>query len=109
MVGRRRGRVDSLRAVIEITRFALCRGTDETSFLAADKEFQEEFAYRQPGLLRRTTARAEDGRYVVIDLWRSDADADTCAQRWDSDPVVARFLEHVDRTSLHTERYYERD
>ena len=95
--------------MIEITRFALAEGADETAFLAADKELQEEFAYRQPGLLRRTTAKGDDGRYVVIDLWRSADDADACALRWDDDPVVHGFLRHVDATSIDTERYVERD
>jgi hypothetical protein len=65
-------------AVIEIMRFRLPPGADEAAFLAADRRVQEEFAYHQPGLLRRTTARGQDGGWIVIDLWRSAADADAC-------------------------------
>ncbi len=91
--------------MIEILRFRLKPGSGEEGFLAADKRLQSEFAYQQPGLLRRTTARGEDGEWVVIDLWRSPADAEACAGRWDGDPVAAGFMELVDRETVHVRRY----
>jgi len=90
-------------------RFRLAPGISEADFLAADRRLQHEFAYQQPGLLRRTTARGEDGGWVVIDLWRSAADADACASRWDSDPVVTAFMAHVDGSSVATERFQPLD
>jgi hypothetical protein len=93
--------------VIEIMRFRLGRGTAEEEFLAADRRLQEEFAYHQPGLLRRTTARGEDGGWIVIDLWRSAADADACDRRWDTDPVAQAFMALLDPSSVSTERYHE--
>jgi hypothetical protein len=96
--------------MIEIMRFRLAPESDaasETAFLEADQTLQEEFAYRQPGLVRRTTARAEDGTWVVIDLWRSAEDADACARRWDDDPVAQRFMAFVDRSTLSTERFMQ--
>jgi hypothetical protein len=95
--------------VIEIMRFRLASGSDEAEFLAADHRLQEEFAYHQHGLLRRTTARGEDGSWIVIDLWSTAADADACAVRWDSDPVVHAFMALVDRSSVTTERYQQLD
>ena len=44
--------------------------------LALDRRLQTEVAYQQPGLLRRTTARGEDGSWLVIQLWRSDAEVE---------------------------------
>ncbi|HEX4060998.1 MAG TPA: hypothetical protein VHY58_08245 [Streptosporangiaceae bacterium] len=85
--------------MIEIMRFRLAPGTGEEEFLAADRRLQEEFADHQPGLLRRTTARGEDGDWIVIDLWRSAADADACDQRWDDDPVAQGFMALLDRSS----------
>jgi len=90
-------------------RFRLPPGADEAAFLAADRRLQEEFAYQQPGLLRRTTARGEDGRWIVIDLWRSAADADACDARWGHDPVAQAFMAQVDRSSVATERYFPLD
>ena len=88
-------------------RFRLGQGTSEEEFLAADRRLQEEFAPRQPGLLRRTTARGEDGGWIVIDLWRSVADADACDRRWDQDPVAQAFMAFLDRSSVSTERYHQ--
>ncbi len=87
--------------------FRLADGADEAGFLAADKALQADFAYQQPGLLRRTTARAPGGEWLVIDLWRSEADADACAGRWDDDPVAQAFMAFVDRASVRTARYEE--
>jgi hypothetical protein len=95
--------------VIEIMRFRLAPGSDEAEFIAADRRLQHEFAYQQPGLLRRTTARGTHGDWVVIDLWRSAADSDACAARWDSDPVVSRFMALVDGPSVSTERFQSLD
>ena len=96
-------------AVIEIMRFRLPPGASEAAFLAADRRVQEEFAYRQPGLLRRTTARGQDGGWIVIDLWRSAADADACDARWEADPVTQAFMALLDRSSVTTERYEQLD
>jgi hypothetical protein len=93
--------------VIEIMRFRLGPGTDEDTFLAADRRLQEDFASQQPGLLRRTTARGEGGDWIVIDVWRSPADADACDRRWEHDPVAQAFMALLDRSSVSTERYTE--
>lgn len=51
--------------------FGLVEGADEKEFLAADARFQEEFAYQLKGHLRRTTARGDDGRWIVISWFDS--------------------------------------
>jgi len=91
--------------VIEILRFALRPGADEAAFFAADRRVQTDFAYLQPGLLRRTTARGADGGWVVIDLWRSAGEADACDQRWGNDPAATEFMSYVDRSTVRTERF----
>jgi hypothetical protein len=91
--------------MIEIMRFRLAPGADEEAFTAADSRVQSDFAYRQPGLLRRTTARGPDGSWIVIDLWRSAADADAADARWGRDPATAAFMGFVDAASVGTERY----
>jgi hypothetical protein len=91
--------------MIEIMTFRLAPGAAEDAFRAADRLVQTDFAYRQPGLLRRTTARADDGSWIVIDLWRSAADADATDARWDADPVTAAFMALLDGASVRTERY----
>jgi hypothetical protein len=95
-------------AVIETMTFRLVEGTDREAFLAVDKRLQSDFAYQQPGLVRRTTARGrgdQDGEWLVVDLWRSRADADAAAAAWDDDPTAQEFMALVDRDSVDIRRY----
>ena len=92
-------------AVIETTTFRLAPTTERSAFLAADRQVQTEFAYQQPGLLRRTTAQGDGGEWIVVDVWRSAADADACAARWDEDPCASAFMALVDEGTVSTRRY----
>ena len=91
--------------VVETLTFRLAAGADEGAFLAADRRVQTEFAYRQPGLLRRTTARGAGGDWLVVDLWETDGDADACDARWAGDPAARAFMALVDPDSVRTARY----
>jgi hypothetical protein len=91
--------------VIEILSFRLAPDADTTAFVQADRRVQTEFAYHQPGLRRRTTARGPDGDWIVIDMWRSEADADACEARWGQDQVTADFMSFLDPASTSTRRY----
>ncbi len=93
--------------MIEIMRFRLSSTTQEGDFLQADRAVQQDFAYHQRGLMRRTTARDGEGNWIVIDIWRSEADADRCATKWDSDPIAQRFMQLVDSATTTDERYTE--
>ena len=95
--------------MIEILRFRLADGADEAAFLEADKLVQAEFAYQQPGLVRRTSARGEDGGWAVIDLWHSAAQAEACNAKWGRDDVTAAFMRFVAEDSVTVERYTELD
>jgi hypothetical protein len=92
--------------------FRLLEGADEAAFLAADKRVQSAFAYRQPGMMRRTTARGHDdllGEWIVIDLWQSARDADACAARWDEDPIAQDFMSFIEPTTVQVRRYTDFD
>jgi hypothetical protein len=91
--------------VIEIMSFRLKSEADEAAFLEADRRVQTEFAYHQPGLSRRTTARSDDGQWIVIDLWQSEAAADACDERWSIDPVATNFMALVDEATVTTKRF----
>lgn len=92
-------------AVIETMTFTLQPAADVDAFLAADRRLQVEFAYQQPGLVRRTTARDGDGGWIVVDLWESSADAEAMGARWDADPVAAAFMAFVAEDSVQVHRY----
>jgi len=91
--------------VIEIMRFRLAPGADAASFVLADRRVQVDFAYGQEGLLRRTTARSEGGEWIVMDLWRSEQEADACADHREDDHITAQFMSFIEATTVRTERY----
>ena len=91
--------------MIEILRFELVPGADEAAFIESDKRVQAEFAYQQPGLVRRTTARGEGGRWVVIDLWYSAAASDAANAAWEADPAAKAYMAFVAPDSVSVERY----
>ena len=92
--------------MIEIVTFSLRDGLDDVEeFLAADARVQAQFAYQQAGLVRRTTARSADGRWLVLTLWGSAADADRAAIAATSDSTVSTFESFIDPSSRRTERF----
>jgi hypothetical protein len=94
-------------AVIEVLTFRLDSRTEEAEFLAADKRVQTEFFYHQPGLVRRTTARGEDGEWLVVSLWGSQANADAAGSLSgsSSSPAVSDFVRLIDAGTVETRRY----
>ncbi|MEY2473700.1 MAG: hypothetical protein QOK28_3029 [Actinomycetota bacterium] len=91
--------------VLEITTFRLLADVDTESFLTADKAVQTEVFPNSPGYFRRTTARAEDGEWLVVVLWGDDTSIDEFNARVISDPVQLAFDELIDRSSIKTKRY----
>ena len=95
--------------MIEITRFRPAPGVDEATLVAANRRVQEEFHADTPGLLGRTVARGEDGSWIMICLWRSDADADDADARWERHELRRPILALLDSSSVSVERYQELD
>ena len=89
--------------------FHLRPEVDEDDFLLADRAVQQAFAYQQPGLMRRTTARGSNGSWVVVDVWRSAEDSDASERNWDADPVAQKLMSLIDRDTFSSERYHELD
>ena len=95
--------------MIAIVTFRLAEGAAEADLLEADRDVQTEFAYQQPGLLRRTTARGADGSWLVMEIWRSAEDADACQRIRGHDQWTSRFVSLVDPASVRTARYEQLD
>ena len=76
--------------------FRLVPGTSEDEFLRADARFQEDFAYQLKGHLRRTTARGDDGTWLVTSLFESReafADAANATEGLDAVAEMHRFID----------------
>ncbi|HVF31923.1 MAG TPA: hypothetical protein VM933_02700 [Acidimicrobiales bacterium] len=90
---------------MELTTFRLREGVDENAFLAADAAVQA-FHHRQPGLLRRTTARdTSSGDWLVVILWASWPHADAAVQAGRADEAVQSFAAMIDRASIAVRRF----
>jgi hypothetical protein len=94
---------------IEIMTFRLRPETSEAEFLAADRRVQVEFAYHQPGMIRRTTGHDPDGTWVVIDLWASAVDAANYVDGWNQEPAPRAFMTLIDEASVETRSYQTLD
>ena len=91
--------------IIDITTFALAAGVADDEFRQADARMQAEYAYQQPGVVRRTTARGEDGRWVVVTLWASRADAEAADSAAQRDDVAVHFARLLDPEAWRAARY----
>ena len=78
-------------AVIETTTFRLADGVDDANFLEADEQARTGFLYHQAGIIRATTAREDDGEWILVVLWASYEDADAAAEVERVDPAMDRL------------------
>jgi heme-degrading monooxygenase HmoA len=90
--------------LIETTTFRLARGSDEQAFLSSDRRVQTELIPNQPGFLRRTTARSDDG-WLVLTLWANNEDAEAYAALAAGHEVQVEFEQHIDAASVTIRRY----
>lgn len=88
-------------------RFWPVAGADDTALRAANEEVQAAFAYQQPGLLRRTVARSAEGEWLVVTLWRTNAEAEEAAERFGADPATEPLRRLIDPQSVSVSRYDE--
>jgi hypothetical protein len=75
--------------VIEVLTFRLASGVSDDAFLEIDERVRTNVLYTRPGLIRATTARSDDGEWVVVLLWGSAADADAAKE------AVAELVEQM--------------
>jgi hypothetical protein len=96
-------------AVIETTTFRLAEGVADAAFLEADEQVRTGFLYKQPGLMRATTARGDDGEWVVVVLWASDDDANTAESQARTDPATSALMALVHARTVDRRRYHTFD
>ena len=87
-------------ALIEIMTFRLRPDTDEHAFIAADAVVQADFAYQQPGIVRRTIARADDETWLIHTIWASDEAARAAAEAFAASDVGSDFLALIDEATI---------
>jgi hypothetical protein len=85
-------------AVLEIETFSLINGVDAAEFRALDEAMQEWCYLNRTGLARRTTARNDDGSYVVITLF-AEASQSVADYYRSNDAVVASWSTAINESS----------
>lgn len=85
-------------AILEVETFALNPGIDAVTFRALDEQMQEWCYLNRAGLARRTTARNDNGSYVVITLFGDATQADATYYR-STDTVVAQWSASIVESS----------
>jgi hypothetical protein len=91
--------------MFEITTYRLRADADTQLFAAVDEALQMRFFYQQPGLVRRTTGRGDDGTWVSINVWDSTDDANAAASRTADLPEFVDMLRAIDPTSIRVQRF----
>lgn len=85
-------------AVLEVETFSLVPGTDPLSFRALDETMQEWCYLNRPGLARRTTARQDNGNYIVITLF-DDASQSDASYYKSTDAVVTAWSAAINEST----------
>ena len=85
-------------AVLEVETFTLSPSVDAAEFRALDEGMQEWCYVNRPGLARRTTARNDNGSYVVITLFADAAQAVSTYYK-NSDAVVSAWSAAITESS----------
>ena len=71
-------------------------GKTEADLIKASSIFQEEFASKQPGLLRRELVKTGDGQYLDIIQFRSKKDAEEIIEKEKDSPACHAFFAVMD-------------
>ncbi len=87
-------------ALIEIMTFRLQPDVVDEVFIAADAVVQAEFSYQQPGIVRRTIARATDGTWLISTIWASDDDAQAAHEAFAASDLGSDFLALIDEATI---------
>jgi hypothetical protein len=102
---KRRGWHDHGMAVIETLSFTLAGHIPEDEFLRLDAAVQEDFAYQQRGLERRTTARGDGGTWLVLTWWGDAECAVDAAAASDVSEPVAKWRAAIELSSMQSASY----
>jgi len=90
-------------AIIEIARYKLREGADEQALIRAEKQIQQGVARQYLGNLGRELSRNENGEFVLIMRWESQAAADGWNTAMFQDPAGRALGGLVDPSSMRKE------
>lgn len=84
---------------LEIVQFRLKADVDQQAFLATVAETQAALA-QLPGYIRRDVLQSDDGIWVDMVYWQSNAEALSAAAAFATMPEMASFVQLLDQQSI---------
>ena len=63
------------------------------------------FTSKQPGFIKRESARDENGNYLVLVYWNTEADAEASMSKFMADPSVSDYAGMIEGESMKMNRY----
>jgi hypothetical protein len=91
--------------IVEVATFRLSAVAEERAFLQADERVQQAFFPHRDGAVRRTTARGQDGTWLVVTMWESLEDAVSADAASGGNDACRAFAAMIDTSSMLVERY----
>jgi hypothetical protein len=84
---------------LEFGTFRLKAGVSEADMLAAAKQMEDDFLYKEEGFLGHAILKGNDGSYVDLAFATSQAKAEEICGKWVKNPFALKFLDFIDHAS----------
>jgi hypothetical protein len=94
---------------VEVEQFALASGIDDAEFARRDAALQAWSYVHRPGLVRRTTARGEDGAVLVVSVFHGRATPPPASSSAPGADALASFTDAIDAQSYRRAVYRDLD
>ncbi|MDC7998309.1 nuclear transport factor 2 family protein [Gilvibacter sediminis] len=91
--------------ILEVTTFKINDTADLEAFIALDETVEDTFTSKQPGFLKRQSALNEEGQFVVLVYWESEAEAAASMDKFMNDTSVADYASMIDGRTINMARY----
>jgi hypothetical protein len=91
-------------ATIQIVKFHLNDGVDESDFRALNERFQREVAPILPGLVRREATCSADGEWLLV-LRYTDMESAHKAGKSDTSDISQKFMAFIDMNTMSASFY----
>jgi glyoxylase-like metal-dependent hydrolase (beta-lactamase superfamily II) len=92
-------------SVIEIAIFKLASGTTAEQFAPIDHAMERDYISKSPGFISRESAAGDEGDWLVVNHWKSVADADAAMTGFASAQATQAFLSKLDAGTMFNRRY----
>jgi len=90
---------------IEIVRFRLGDPKNREQFLERNKDMEKNFIFKQPGIISRETAIADDGEVLVVLHWEKPENAQASMDKFVAAPDTKSFTSLINMDTFTMTRF----